>query len=156
VKDREFYDEHVYDWFPDPTKGIKNEKKLLGLAIEKHGENCIALSPKCYTIWTEQSVKEYEVTDFETGETITYPPRTIQHEVSMKVKGVSRRKNKLDFQDYEDAMTRPKTGKNICLIMKDGQMSKIHLIKNALTGVHTKMIVEPVTQACMPFLYQGL
>jgi hypothetical protein len=132
VKDRKFYEKHVYEWFPNPmikdSKERKlNEKKLLGLAIEKHGENMVALAPKCYTIWVDDAVK------------------------SMKLKGVSLRKNKFTKEDYIEALQGTKSGKNICLIMKNGQMAKVYIMKNALTGVHTKMIVQP-NQCCHPFL----
>ena len=32
-----------------------HEKKLLGLAIEKQGDNMIALGPKCYTSWNNDN-----------------------------------------------------------------------------------------------------
>ena len=119
IKDKEFYDKHVYDYFPNPEKDIYDEKKLLGLAIEKEGENCIALCSKCYSIWNNDGTTK-----------------------SLKLKGVSLKKNKIVSSDYEKALKEPIKGKNINLqLNRDSQMSKITINKNALSAVNTKMIV---------------
>ena len=126
IKDQEFYNEHVYTYFPKPGAGIEDEKKLLGLAIEKEGENMIALAPKCYTIWNgENEIK------------------------AMKLKGVSLKKNKLTKEDYKTSLNNTTPGKNINLQLKNNQMSKLTVNKNALTGKHTKMIVLE-NQSCVP------
>ena len=102
------------------------KKKLLGLAIEKEGENMIALAPKCYTIWNgENEIK------------------------AMKLKGVSLKKNKLTKEDYKTSLNNTTPGKNINLQLKNNQMSKLTVNKNALTGKHTKMIVLE-NQSCVP------
>jgi hypothetical protein len=44
------YTYQLLKWFPDKSKGLKDEKKLLGLCVEKEGTEMIALGPKCYTI----------------------------------------------------------------------------------------------------------
>ena len=136
VKDREFYDKYKYLFFPepgieDPLKSIQSEKKLLGLAIEKEGENCVALAPKCYTIWNNG----------------------VEKPVSLKLKGVSLKKNKIVYQDYLDVLNNKTTkqGVNINLQVKDSVMSKITVYKNALTASHTKMVVLE-NQSCMPFM----
>ena len=136
VKDQAFYDKYKYLFFPepgieDPLKSIQSEKKLLGLAIEKEGENCVALAPKCYTIWNNDSQKP----------------------VSLKLKGVSLKKNKIVYQDYLDVLNNKSTkqGVNINLQVKDSIMSKITVYKNALTASHTKMVVLE-NQSCVPFL----
>jgi hypothetical protein len=63
IKDKDFYDEHVYDYFPGNFYSTNNsnpkfddnfqelcfEKKILGAAIEKRCESMIALAPKMYT-----------------------------------------------------------------------------------------------------------
>jgi hypothetical protein len=133
VKDQEYYDRHVFDWFPDTTIEDKterkyNEKKLLGLAIEKEGEYCIALSPKCYTIWRDE---EADV-------------------VAMKVKGYDQKGGQLSIQNYRDALRVTVTGTNICLGMKNNKMTMYQVVKNALTGMHTKMVVQE-NGACLPF-----
>lgn len=127
IKDEEYYNEHVYEYFPDPNKDIFDEKKLLGLAIEKEGENCIALAPKCYTIWNNDNTTK-----------------------SLKLKGVSLKKNKIVYPDYEKSLTKPVSGININLQMNKNMMSKITIVKNALTASHTKMVVLP-NQSCCPY-----
>jgi hypothetical protein len=72
VIDKEFYDKHVFKFLPHDTfcfdesnrpkldskfEQKAHEKKLLGLAIEKEGDNMIALSPKCYTTWNNDDEK---------------------------------------------------------------------------------------------------
>ena len=129
VKDREFYDKHVYEWFPDPSKDIYDEKKILGLAIEKQGENCIALAPKCYTIWNNDGTTK-----------------------SLKLKGVSLKKNRIVSADYKTALESTIQGKNINLQLKNHVMSKVTVHKNALTATHTKVVVLE-NQSCAPFIY---
>ncbi|WP_289705296.1 hypothetical protein, partial [Bacteroides acidifaciens] len=108
----------------------EDEKKVLGCAIEKTGENMIALAPKCYTIWNNN------------GQT-----------KSLKLKGVSLKKNVIKSSDYKDIIENNsvKQGKNINLQMNGNQMSKVTIQKNALTGFHNKMIVLE-DQTCIPFI----
>jgi hypothetical protein len=103
----------------------------LGLAIEKQGENCIALAPKCYTIWNNDGVTK-----------------------SLKLKGVSLKKNKIVSTDYKQIIVNEtvKSGRNISLQLKNGQMSKVFVTKNALTMSHTKMIVLE-NQSCCPYIH---
>ena len=129
VRDKEFYDKHVYEWFPDPSKDIYDEKKILGLAIEKYGDNCIALAPKCYTIWNNDGTTK-----------------------SLKLKGVSLKKNKIVSADYKTALESTVQGKNINLQLKNHTMSKVTVVKNALTATHTKVIVLP-NQHCAPYIH---
>jgi hypothetical protein len=140
VLNRELYDEHLYDWFPRPDGNTHEKKKLLGLCIEKEAENCIALSPKCYTLFngtimlTEQQVIETK-------------------RITIRMKGVSSRKNKqITCQDYLRALLgSPVQGCNMSLQVKDGQMKKISVTKNALTCIHTKMVVLE-NQSCHCFI----
>ena len=129
IRDQSFYDAHVYEWFPDPSKDIYDEKKILGLAIEKQGENCIALAPKCYTIWNNDGTTK-----------------------SLKLKGVSLKKNRIVSADYKTALENTIQGKNINLQLKNHTMSKVTVHKNALTATHTKVVVLP-NQACAPFIH---
>jgi hypothetical protein len=136
IKDREFYDAHVYDWFPNPCKDIhdecamlsalRDEKKLLGLMIEKQDENCIALAPKCYCLFPNQNVS--------------------------KMKGVKKSLNPLGCEDYDKAFESTVKGENINLQLNQGTMSKITIHKNALTGTHTKAVVLE-NESCAPFVY---
>lgn len=131
IKDQEFYDNNVYSWMPDPDKDVYDEKKILGLAVEKYGDNCVALAPKCYTIWNNN------------GQT-----------KSLKLKGVSLKKNKIISSDYREVIQNEnvKSGRNISLQLKNGQMSKVFVSKNALTMTHTKMIVLQ-NQSCAPYIH---
>ena len=66
---------------------------------------------------------------------------------------MSLKKNNIVSNDYLDILQNRniKKGKNINLQMKNGTMSKISVVKNALTGLHTKMIVLS-NQCCAPFI----
>ena len=133
IKDQEFYEKHVYEWFPkpnsDPILKIKDEKKLLGLAIENQGVNMIALAPKCYTIDKVRSI-------------------------TVKSKRINKDQNSLRFENYQDAISTVIPGRNINLKLDrrgdDYQMSTKIIQKNALTGSNTKMVVLD-NQACCPF-----
>ncbi|KAA6321942.1 MAG: hypothetical protein EZS28_054491, partial [Streblomastix strix] len=46
VSDKQFYDENFYKFFPDPSKDVYDEKKLLDVAYEHCGSSLIALAPK--------------------------------------------------------------------------------------------------------------
>jgi hypothetical protein len=154
VKDQEFYDQHVYEWFPDPSKDVSDMKKLLGLAIENQDENCVALAPKCYCLFpkvAEELLKKQGI--------ITQDPKLL---CVTKMKGVKKSLNKLTAQDYQSAIVKPIIGKNINLQMKNRRspesgkmssvMSKITIRKNAITGVHTKAIVLS-NHSCAPFVF---
>jgi hypothetical protein len=159
VKDQAFYDAHYNDWFPDMSKmtwswkaggkfifesleARQEEKKLLGLAIEKESENMIALSPKCYIPFDGQVTGELE------GD-IRFDPRNV------RMKGVKASINPhFNPQAYFQALMRtPVQGKNIGfkVLGERYQQKIVTVMKNALTGVHTKMQVD-ANQACLPFL----
>jgi hypothetical protein len=121
ITDQAFYDAHIESW----VKG----KQLLGLAIEKQDENCIALSPKCYTLFSQQT----HVT---------------------KMKGVSKSKNNVQSSDYKSCLEGSvKGGKNINLQLVQSQMSKVTIYKNALTGCNTKNITL-ANGSCIPYYSQ--
>lgn len=130
IKDQEFYDKHFYEWFPNPDKGVKDEKKLLGLAIEKEGENMIALSPKCYTTFNGEQT------------------------ITTKMKGCSKKRNSFTKDSYADCVNDGTItkGTNANLQVKRNKVCKLFMNKNALTGVHTKAVVLP-NQSCAPFIY---
>ena len=133
IRDKEFYEKHVYEWFPKPNDdkflAIKDTKKIYGLCVENQGIEMIALAPKCYTI---NKVKE----------------------VKCKLKGVQQSQNKLKIDDYQKAIMSVIPGKNVNFQLDrrgdDYQMSTKIIRKNALTGSHTKMVVLE-NQACCPF-----
>jgi hypothetical protein len=47
---QELYDKEKYLYLPNPELGIKDEKKLLGFAVENIGDEMIALAPKSYAL----------------------------------------------------------------------------------------------------------
>jgi hypothetical protein len=55
IRDIYIYDAYIFKWFPNPQLGIEDEKKLLGLSIEKEGVGMIALAPKCYCFCGENN-----------------------------------------------------------------------------------------------------
>jgi hypothetical protein len=123
ITDQDFYDKHIESWFGGDT--LDSKKQLLGLAIERQDENCIALAPKCYTLFPHNQVT--------------------------KMKGVSKSKNKVVSKDYNTCLDGGVIkGKNINLQLVNNQMSKVTVHKNALTGCNTKNITLP-NGACIPF-----
>jgi hypothetical protein len=137
IKDMDFYQKNVFKWLPDPTKGMKDEKKLLGLCVENEGFEMIALGPKCYTYKTDK--------------------RNV-----MKVKGVSLKQNPhITPESYKQVLESkiPAMGENILLKMKsekgkDFQMTKQIQPKIVMTAIHNKMRVLS-NESCAPFI-EGL
>jgi hypothetical protein len=132
------YTYQLLKWFPDKSKGLRDEKKLLGLCVEKEGTEMIALGPKSYTI------KAYEKG---------------QLKDTLKVKGVSLKQNpQITFDSYKTVITKKFEihGENIMLTMwaPKGQpyvMTKQKQPKIAMTSIHNKMRVLP-NQCCAPFI----
>jgi hypothetical protein len=148
VTDQQFYDDNIflfapYDFycfdeskrpvFSDPLSMKAHEKKLLGLAIEKQGDNMLALCPKCYTTWNADDTS---------------------NPISLKMKGVSKRQNKsINASHYLDVLFNDAKidGTNINLTTKNGTIVKVEVNKTALTGVNTKGVTTE--QGCvMPFI----
>jgi hypothetical protein len=122
ITDKEFYDKHIPTWICG--------KNLLCLAIEREDESCIALAPKCYTLFPYTKVT--------------------------KMKGVSKNKNHVESNDYKTCLEGSVIkGKNINLqLIRDKSkhiMSKITVQKNALTACNTKAYVLP-NESCRCFL----
>ena len=156
ITDKKFYDENIYYFAPFDffcfnesvrpkltTKAEQkaHEKKLLGLAIEKQGDNMIALCPKCYTSYNNvEGESEFDLYDIKT--------------IALKMKGVSKAQNKhLTPQHYIDIIEKELTfdGENVNLTLKGGEMKRISVGKTALTGKHTKAVVHE-NGCCMPFI----
>jgi hypothetical protein len=149
ITNHEFYNKHVYDWFPSDFYSSNNsnptfnsdlakmqfDKKLLGLAIEKQALNMIALGPKCYTLFND-------------------PVKPI----ARKVKGVSIRQNPLTVGDYSDVIKEDRIvkGKNTNLQMSRNLMSKVLINKTALSGLHTKFQVLSDNSTCAPLGYKEI
>ncbi len=149
--DHDFYNEHIFKFAPydfycsdeskRPVLNTKaerkaHEKKLLGLAIEKQGDNMIALCPKCYTSWNEDENGVIKVK-------------------ATKCKGVSIKQNPLKHTDYCDVIFKGKIidGENKGIRYINGETVKYTVHKSALSGKHTKGVVQE--NGCVhPFIYK--
>ena len=146
IVNKEFYDENIFKFAPFDffcyNEGVRpkfstkseekaHEKKLLGLAIEKQGDNMIALCPKCYTSFNDD-----------------------KKTIALKMKGVNAKQNKhINSESYKDIVENggKVSGQNSILQLKSQLMSRIQMDKTALTGAHTKAVVHP-NGCCMPFI----
>ena len=129
---REYWNTNKYYFFPDAKKGVVDEKKLLGVAIENEADNCIALAPKCYTLFNNDDSNN-----------------------KVRFKGVRKEQNKhLNTSSFIDVVMNNSIvkGRNCNLQLKNNVMSSVLIEKNALTSVHTKMIVLS-NGCCCPYLY---
>ncbi|KAA6312444.1 MAG: hypothetical protein EZS28_055923, partial [Streblomastix strix] len=131
VKDRDFYNDNAKYFFPTIKRDIYDEKKILGLAIERQGPSMIAVAPKNYIIF-----KNY------------------CDDSKIKLKGVNQKTNKITKDQIVDCVNESKITKctNMRLGQKNHQMSQLSIEKNRITGIHTKMIVLE-NQSCCPFMY---
>lgn len=107
---------------------------MLALAVEKQGDNMVALCPRCYTMWNELH------------------DGTINMKAS-KCKGVSIKQNPLKHTDSCDVHFGNTTirGTNTNLRFGKTRMIRLSVDKSALTGRHTKGIVQP-NGAVHPFI----
>ncbi|KAA6364346.1 MAG: hypothetical protein EZS28_040127 [Streblomastix strix] len=130
VKDRDFYNENAKYFFPTIKGDVYDEKKILGLAIERQGPSMIALAPKNYIIF-----KNY------------------CDDSKIKLKGVNQKTNKITKDQIVDCINEGKITKctNMRLGQKNHQMSQLSIEKNGITGIHTKAIVLE-NQSCCPYI----
>jgi hypothetical protein len=135
VKDQTFYDAHKYKFFPDPTKGKEDEKKLLGLAVEKEGDVMIAIAPKNYKI-------------------DAFDSKANKFKDVLKNKGVSKRNTHISGYNYDKCISEgsASSATNVGFHFRSGRLVKDELNKIAITGIHSKMIVLR-NQSCAPFIY---
>jgi hypothetical protein len=109
---------------------MKNDKKLLGFAIEKTSDNMIALAPKIYTAFNHDKIQ------------------------SLKMKGVSIKQTNINNYDYlhvlEDKTTNQTEQRN--LRMYRNIMSKVSMNKTAVSAFHNKYVVLEDFSTCGPFL----
>jgi hypothetical protein len=111
---------------------ISHTKKLLGLAIEKQGENMCALGPKCYTQWNNDNSKP-----------------------KLKVKGVKLGQNKhITSESYVEILYNGgiESGYNTTLQMKNGNMARLTMNKIAITSKNNKGIVLE-NGVVLPFVF---
>jgi hypothetical protein len=138
IKDKQFYDNNVYKWFPDPNKGLEDEKKLLGVSTEKEGTVMFAVSPKCYYLCAPGK-KEENI---------------------MKAKGADLRRNHITPDDYKATVLEKQIiqGENCGFYVHDidgmKHMVKMLTRKNIITPIHNKMICLD-NYSCAPII-QGL
>ncbi|KAA6392805.1 MAG: hypothetical protein EZS28_011670 [Streblomastix strix] len=135
VSDKQFYDENFYKIFPDPSKDIYDEKMLFDVAYEHCDSSLIALAPKNY--WHLEDLDKKN-------------PETI------KLKRLNLKSNpQINKQAYEENIKNGTVvkGKNVSLRQRAGDMSQIEVLKNGITGCHTKMVTLP-NQCCRLFIYQ--
>jgi hypothetical protein len=150
IKDQDFWDKHYYEWFPDPTKGIEDKKKLGGLCVENEGNEMIAIAPKNYYIRTHEQMKngEGKISDRLKGKGVSK-----RNYINPKVERVE--EATISSESYKQCILEGKVamGKNIGFhVKKDMRLVKDAVNKVAISGVHTKMIVLP-NNCCAPYIY---
>jgi hypothetical protein len=139
-----FYNESVYKWLPSDFYSSDNsnptfetdidkmgfDKKLLGYAIEKQFRHMIALAPKMYTAFNDNST------------------------VSLKLKGVSIKQTNLNNNHYlhmlEEKCSIKSEQRN--LKMYRNIMTKVNVNKTALSAFHNKYVILDDFSSCGRFL----
>jgi hypothetical protein len=142
VKNPELYKTLGYTLFPnpeitDPADKIRDEKKLLGLAVEKEGDVFYGVSPKCYYFNCWEGKK---------------------HDELVKIKGVSLKYNNIIRKDFERVVNKGEDvyGVNYQLKMHargpmPHEMYALKQKKIALRPLHNKMRVL-ADDSCAPFI----
>ncbi|KAA6381969.1 MAG: hypothetical protein EZS28_022503 [Streblomastix strix] len=127
ISDRDFYNENAKYFFPTIKANVYDEKKILGLTIERQGPSMIALAPKNYMIETNYCVNS-----------------------KIKLKGVNQKTYKITKAQIVDCINEGKITKrtNMRLGQKNHQMSQLSIEKNEITGIHTKAIVLENQSQC--------
>ncbi|KAA6371247.1 MAG: hypothetical protein EZS28_033226 [Streblomastix strix] len=137
VTDKQFYDQHVYQYLPDPNKDIYDYKKILGFGIENEGYELTSLGPKFYSMIVNKWNKEKQ-----------------QYEFKPKItsKGISKTQD-ISHSDYVNVINKDivKKGINGTVKMYNNIMSSIQVEKYALTGFNNKSIVLR-NQCCCPYI----
>ena len=133
IKDKEFYDKYIDEFLPrrepfeDKIKSKLDSKKLLGCCFENAGDSMICLAPKCYCLYDDEKSK-------------------------MASKGYSIKKNSsITKETYLKVLGgENEKGVNSNLQFIKGSMHRVDVLKTAISGIHSKMIVQP-NGACLPF-----
>ncbi|KAA6354279.1 MAG: hypothetical protein EZS28_050194 [Streblomastix strix] len=131
INDRYFYNDNAKYFFSTIRGDVYDEKKILGLAIERQGTAMYALAPKNYMIETNYCANS-----------------------KIKLKGVNQKTNKITKEQIVDCINKDKITKctNMRLGEKNHQMCQLAIEKNGITGIHTKAIVLG-NQSCCPYLF---
>ncbi|KAA6377551.1 MAG: hypothetical protein EZS28_026922, partial [Streblomastix strix] len=137
VTDKQFYDQHVYQYLPDPNKDIYDYKKILGFGIENEWYELTSLGSKCYSMIVNKWNNEKQ-----------------QYEFKPKItsKGISK-SQQISQSYYVNVINKDIVKKGIkgTLKMYDNVMSSIQVEKYALTGFNNKSIVLR-NQCCCPYI----
>ncbi|KAA6400655.1 MAG: hypothetical protein EZS28_003820 [Streblomastix strix] len=137
VTDKQFYDQHIYQYLPDPNKDIYDYKKILGFGIKNEGYELTSLGPKCYSTIVLKRSKGRQ-----------------QYEFKPKItsKGISK-SQQISHSDYVNVINKDIVKKciNGTFKMYDNVMSSIQVEEYALTGFNKKSIVLR-NQCCCPYI----
>ncbi|KAA6402480.1 MAG: hypothetical protein EZS28_001993 [Streblomastix strix] len=137
VTDKQFYDQHVYQYLRNPNKDINEYKKILGFGIENEGYELSSLGLKYYSMIVHKCNKEKQ-----------------QYEFKPKItsKGISK-SQQISHSDYVNVINKDivKKGINGTLKMYNNIMSSFQVEKYALTGFNNKSIVLR-NQCCCPHI----
>ena len=186
IKDHTFYNEHVFEWLPydfycsdevyrpkltTSVEKMAHEKKLLGCAIERQGLNLVALGPKCYSVWGENTdyIGDDDNVSNDEAESFRWLRSDFQNignkTIATKVKGVNMKiktnKERINYNTYVNVIENQDLvhGTNYMLQYKkiiDGKevqwkTCRVTMNKIALSGVHIKMKVHnDQCQTCTP------
>ncbi|KAA6381239.1 MAG: hypothetical protein EZS28_023234 [Streblomastix strix] len=135
VTDKQFNDQHVYNYLPDPNIDIYDYKKIFGFGIENEGYELTSLGPKFYSMIVNKWNQEKQ-----------------QYEFKPKItsKGISKSQD-VSHIDYVNVINKDivKKGINGTLKINDNIMSSIQVEKYALTKFNNKSIVLR-NQYCCP------
>ncbi len=129
IKDKFFYDKYANLFFTD-------QKKILGIAIEKEGDCLFALAPKSYCMKNKDEV-------------IAMRTKSIDNKCAVKIDGTL-----ISIEDYQNTINdNPlvKVEEKRYRTKKNGDIIEKIISKHPLTAMHTKMICLP-NGSCLPFL----
>ncbi|KAA6367091.1 MAG: hypothetical protein EZS28_037384 [Streblomastix strix] len=137
VTDKQFYDQHVYQYLPDPNKDIYDYKKILGFGLESEGYELTSLGPKFYSMIVHKWSKERQQCEFK--------PKITS-------KGICKTQE-IFYNDSVNVINKDIVKRNVNETLKvyDNVMSSIQVEKYALTGFNNKSIVLR-NQCCWPYI----
>ncbi|KAA6399599.1 MAG: hypothetical protein EZS28_004878 [Streblomastix strix] len=131
IKNPDFYYENVKYFYSTVKGDVYDEKKILGLIIERQGTAMAALAPKNYMIETNYCANS-----------------------KINLKEVNQKTNKITKDVLVSSIDEGKITKctNMRLGQKNHQMSQLSIQKNGIIGIGTKMI-ELENWSCCPYMY---
>ncbi|KAA6363313.1 MAG: hypothetical protein EZS28_041160 [Streblomastix strix] len=168
IKDKEFYDQNFYKFFPKPKSVVTQENKSQLENLDNEGQRKL----KIKELQIQDEKKPLEVAYEHCCSTLTalasknYRLRQEfdkKDPIVVKLKGISLKMNPQIIKDVYENNIKNGTivkGKNTSLRQHQernsddevfSKMSRINTTKNGITGVHTKMIVLE-NQCCCPYI----